>query len=84
MPATIIVRQGQQEKARIRLKSQEEVTALALLPPTRSPPVSILAVAFLDQQRQPMLGLYNAQTGKQVRQRGPCRRHSLAGLRPEP
>jgi WD40 repeat protein len=64
----VVLRQGGQERRRITLKQLYEVTSLAVLSPRGPATVPILALAFLDDHKQPYLFLYNAETGEQVRQ----------------
>src|SRR5262249_52399072 len=59
------VRRGNQEVKAIDVRARA-VTALALLPP-QPPRPPLLAVAYLDSQGMPLLGLYNVASGEQVR-----------------
>ena len=64
----------------VSLKPGQEATDYALLPLQAPWNVPVLALAYNDESVQPMLGLYNAKTGEQLRQltghSGPI--HSLA------
>ncbi len=65
----IVVRANTEDDGqRIVLGAKDEVTAFALLPPTKAGSVPLLAVGFLDEYRQPALALFNAASGQQVRQ----------------
>jgi WD40 repeat protein len=55
------------EQARFSLQARR-VTDFAILPSLPRLPVPILAVASQDEAFQPILGLYNAATGEQLRQ----------------
>jgi WD40 repeat protein len=64
----VVSRQGAEERSRITLKRLHQVTGLAMLSPRGPATVPILALAFIDELKQPYLFLYNAQTGEQIRQ----------------
>jgi WD40 repeat protein len=60
--------QPEKVKRRIGLKQGEEITQFALLPTPPGLATPILAVAYLDKDDQPKLGLYLAATGDQLRE----------------
>src|SRR5207245_1630610 len=64
----LILRKGNEERRRITLKRLHEVTHFVVLSPVGPATVPILALAFLDELKQPYLFLYNAETGEQIRQ----------------
>jgi WD40 repeat protein len=64
----VALQQGGREQRRITLKRLYEITSFAVLSPRGPATVPILALAFLDDDKQPYLFLYNAETGEQVRQ----------------
>jgi WD40 repeat protein len=66
--SAVILRKGNEERRRVTLKRLHEVTNFALLSPIGPATVPILALAFLDELKQPYLFLYNAETGEQIRQ----------------
>jgi WD40 repeat protein len=63
----IALRQGEGPERRVLLKENQELTDYALLPARPPHNVPILAVAFLDELRQPLLWLYHAGTGEPLR-----------------
>lgn len=78
-----VVRDGQLQGSAVKLAGVRAVTDYALRPPDALLNVPVLAVAFLDDAGQPMLALYNAATGDQVRQLaghlGPVRSVGFSG-----
>lgn len=64
----VAVYEGQRLVRRVELKRDFEVTQFALLPPHGSRKAPILALAYLDNNAQPWLSLYQAETGEQFRQ----------------
>lgn len=76
---SVAVYQGDRRTAEIKLKADQVITDIALLPPQAMLKVPVLAIA-LHRDFQPLLNLYNAATGEQVRSlaghQGPI--HSLA------
>jgi WD40 repeat protein len=67
-PAVIAVRQGLQRVKQISLKKGQSVTDYVLRPPQLPLQVPILVIAYHDDNFQPTLAIYNAQTGEQVYQ----------------
>jgi WD40 repeat protein len=64
----VVLRKGNEERRRVTLKRLHEVTHFAVLSPIGPTTVPILALAFIDELKQPYLFLYNAETGEQIRQ----------------
>src|SRR5205807_7932843 len=64
----VILRKGNEERRRVTLKRLHEVTHFAVLSPVGPATVPILALAFIDELKQPYLFLYNTETGEQIRQ----------------
>lgn len=63
-----VVHDGQAQGQGVKLTGVRAVTEFTLRPPDALIRVPILAVAFLDDVGQPVLALYDAATGAQVRQ----------------
>src|SRR5262249_51731713 len=65
----LVVSLDDEVQGETRLKERFVVTDYALLPPQRGVSAdAVLAIAYLDQNTQPALGLYNAKTGERFRQ----------------
>lgn len=64
----IVLRKSNEERRRITLKRLFEITNFAVLSQGGPATVPILALAFIDELKQPYLFLYNAETGEQIRQ----------------
>jgi WD40 repeat protein len=67
-PLGLLVRRDGEDKQQIDLRKMRAITAFALLPPSERLKVPILAVACLDAKKQPLLYLYDAEHGEQLRQ----------------
>src|SRR5205823_10356990 len=65
--AVIVVSQGDRPGQKIRLEANQVVNDFALLPPQPMLNIPVLAIA-LSEGGQPVLCLYNAATGDQIRQ----------------
>jgi hypothetical protein len=64
----IVVLRGDTEEGRVELKENHIVTAVAPLPAQPPSRTRLLAVAYLDELRQPWLNLYNPLSGELIRQ----------------
>src|SRR5262249_33646053 len=66
--AARVLQNGVAQGSGVKLEGRRAVTDYALRPPDGFIKTPLLAVAFLDEVGQPMLALYNAASGEQVRQ----------------